>query len=313
MNPVRQRGLTIPELMIALTLGLLVLLLTAALLVSANAFYVSLADSASVDDGGRYALETITRAVRQAAFVNWDLDEVGVGSDPAAPARISGLDDRALVRESDGISDPRLNSVNGSDVLAVRFVGAGAGPDGDGSMINCAGFSINALDDGWSIFYVARNADGVAELRCKYRGSANWGADAIVSGVDTFQVLYGLDTDAPLDGLANQYVSATVLDSLDNSLMLDGANPAERERDRNRKTHWKRITSIKVSLLLHGAKRSRTDREPALYDLFGSAHGERFGAVDRGTRVREEQLPDELRARERKLFSSTILLRNPSM
>ena len=48
---------------------------------------------------------------------------------------------------------------------------------------------------GWSIFYVAANGDGEAELRCKYRGASGWGADAIVRGVDSFQVLYGVDTD----------------------------------------------------------------------------------------------------------------------
>jgi type IV pilus assembly protein PilW len=180
-------------------------------------------------------------------------------------------------------------------------------------MTSCAGFPVSELEDGWSIFYVALNAGGEAELRCKYRGNASWGSDAIVSGVDTFQVLYGLDTDTPPDGVANQYVTATALERLDDALVLAGADPAARERERLRRTHWKRITSIKLGLLLHGAKRSRADQEPALYDLFGSAYSDAYGGVDRGTRMREEQMPDELRLRERKMFSSTILLRNPAL
>jgi type IV pilus assembly protein PilW len=308
-----QRGLTLVELMVALAVGLLVLLLATTLLVSANIAYVSQAEAAGVDDGGRYALEIIARAVRQTGFVNWDRDEVGIGLDPAAPARISGLDNRTLGKSSDGISDPGPDAVNGSDVLAVRFVGSGASPDGDGSVISCAGFGVHELEEGWSIFYVTKNAEGVAELRCKYRGKTSWGSDAIVSGVDSFQVLYGLDTDMPPDGVANQFVSASVLDSMDDALVLAATDPAERERELRRKTHWKKVTSVKVSLLLHGARRSRTDSEPAVYDLFGSAYGDTFSAGDRGTRILERQLPADLRSRERKLFSSTILLRNPSM
>lgn len=311
-GPRFQRGATLAELMVALALGLLVALLAGALLVSANAAYVSQVEAASVDDGGRYALDIVTRAVRQAAFVNWDRDEMGIGADPAAPANISGFDDRALDKASAGIGDPIGGAVNGSDVLAARFIGSGPAPDGDGSVISCAGFPVHAIEDGWSIFYVARNAGGEAELRCKYRGKTSWGADAIVAGVDTFQVLYGLDTDVPPDGLANQYVTASTLDSLDEGLVLAGADPEARERELRRRTHWKRIASIKVALVLHGARRSDGKREPAVFDLFGAAYGDAFGGTDKGARLREAQLADELRLRERKLFSSTTLLRNPS-
>lgn len=307
-----QRGVTYAELTVALTLGLLVALMAGALLVSANAAYVSQLDAANVDDGGRYALDIVARAVRQAAFVNWDRGDEDIGADAAAPAAVSGLDDRTLGKASDGIAEPLAGAVNGSDVLALRFVGSGPAPDGDGSVISCAGFPVHAFEDGWSIFYVAHNARGEAELRCKYRGKTNWGADAIVAGVDTFQVLYGIDTDVPPDGVANQYLSAAMVDRLDRGLVLEGADPAARERDFQRRTHWKRVTSIKVALIVHGARRVDGKREPAVFDLFGPAYGDAFGAADKGTRLREADLPDDLRLRERKLFGTTTLLRNPS-
>jgi type IV pilus assembly protein PilW len=305
----RQHGLTLAELMVSLTLGMLAMLVAASLLVSANASYLSQVEAAAIDDGGRFAIEIVTRAVRQAGLVNWERAEAGA----PGPASISGLDDRALNRATDGISDPRSDAVNGSDVLALRFVGAGAAPGGDGSVISCAGFSVGEQEDGWSIFYVARNADGEAELHCKYRGKTSWGSDAIVGAVDTFQVLYGLDTDVPPDGVANQYLSASMLDILDRALVLTGADPAARERERQLRSHWKRIVSIRVALVLHSARPVPTDRAPAVFDLFGSAYGDAFGAFDRGSRLREDQLPEPLRRRERKLFSSTILLRNPSL
>ena len=308
MRP-RQRGATLAELLVASAIGMLAMLMAAGLLVSANRAYVAQVEAAAVDDGGRYALEIIGRAARQAAFVNWERDEAG-HDHATAPARLAGLDARTLSRAADGIAGPLPDAVNGSDVLAVRFTGAGAAPGGDGSVTSCAGFGVGAQEDGWSIFYVGRSAGGEAELRCKYRGGANWGADAVIGGVDSFQVLYGLDTDMPADGVANEYVSASAIGELDAALVLAGASPAARERELRRRTHWKRIASIRVALVVHGARHARSGDKPVVFDLFGRAYSDGFGAADRGVRLAEEQLPEELRRRERKMFSSTVVLRN---
>lgn len=311
MTPMRQRGLTLVELMVAITVGLLVLLFAAAMLVSANRGHAALEDAARLDDSGRFALETIARAVRQTAYVNWDRADAGIADDPTAPARVVGMDNRSLVKTADFISDPRPDVANGSDVLALRFAGAGPAPDGDGSMTSCAGFGVSELQEGWSIFYVGRSAIGDTELRCKYRGSTSWGADAIVGGVDSFQVLYGLDTDVPADGLANLFVSASVVSALDDGLTLEGADETERELDLRRKTYWKRVASIKVGLILHGEKRTRMNAQPVVFDVFGPAYGDALGSADPGTRISESDMPGNLRERERRLFSSTIMLRNP--
>ena len=311
MTFARQRGVSMVELMVAITVGLLVLLFAGAMLISANRGHAAQEEAARLDDSGRFALEAIARAVRQTAYVNWDRADAGNADDPAAPARIAGLDNRSLVKTADVISDPRPDVANGSDVLALRFAGAGPGPDGDGSMTSCAGFGVNELEDGWSIFYVGRSAIGDAELRCKYRGSSSWGADAIVGGVDSFQVLYGLDTDVPEDGIANLFVNASVVAALDEDLDLDGADEAERELDLRRKTHWKRVASIKVGLILHGQKRVRINAQPVTFDVFGPAYADALGGADPGTRISESEMPGSLRERERRLFSSTIMLRNP--
>lgn len=277
----RARGATLAELLVALAVGMAAMLMAAGMLVSANAAYLAQIDAATLDDAGRFAIESITRAARQAAFVNWDR------VDAAGPARLAGLDARSLSRTSAGIDDPLADTVNGSDVLAVRFSGSGAASGGDGSAVNCAGFGVGETDDGWSIFYVARNGRGEAELRCKYRGSGSWGADAIVAGVDTFQVLYGVDTDDPPDGVANEYINASVLDAR-------GADS------------WKRIAAIRVALLLHGGQAAQA--RPKVHDLFGGAYSDGFALADTGVRLDEATLPQELRGRQRKLFATTISL-----
>jgi type IV pilus assembly protein PilW len=320
----RQRGLTLAVLMISLSLGLLVVLVASVLLLSSSSSYLQQNEAAQLADGARYALEIIARAIRSAGSSNWDggaAGDVPFRLAPGDSANISGLDARKVSKDGDGIADPVDGAVNGSDVLALRYMGAGAGFDGDGSVLNCAGFGVGDAsaeqDRGWSIFYVAQDADGEAELRCKYRGQHGWGADAIVRGVDSFQVLYGLDTDAVPDAMANQYLNATAIDALDAALALTGVDGAARARDKNTQTNWKRVVSIKLALLLHGGIGSRPASgsaaldAPVQYDLFGAD----YSAVgsDRGVHIDEVALAPALRRRARKLIEATILLRNPAL
>jgi type IV pilus assembly protein PilW len=310
--PLRQRGLTMAELLVAMTLGLFVLLAGGRLLALANAAYAAQVGLAEVDDGGRYALEMIGRAVRQAAFVDWE--QAGpAGIDPAGQAHLAGLDAHAVSKTSDGIDNPLPASVNGSDVMAVRFTGAGAAPDGDGSVVSCAGSPVHRLEDGWSIFYVAENAQGAAELRCKYRGASSWAADAVIGGVDSFQVLYGLDTDTPPDGAANRYVNAGAINGLDAGLVLAGASAAEREQDRRRRTHWKRIVSVKIALLLHSATPMHQERDSLAWHLFGAPYTAAAGTGDPGIMFDEAEQGAAPRKRERRLFESTIVLHSRPM
>lgn len=307
MNPRRQRGLTVMELIVAVSLGAFLVTLAVSLMLSSNAGFVAQAEAASVDDAGRYALAAIERAARQTAFVDWEREDASGAFDPAGPPPVRGLDAASLSGASAAIDNPRAAAVNGSDILALRFAGSGAG-DGDGSAATCAGFSVGAGQQGWSIFYVGLSAAGDPELRCKYRGANSWTAEAVIGGVDSFQVLYGIDSDAVPDGVANRYVKATDINAMDAALDLEGATDAERQRDQLRKSWWKRVASIKVALVLHGAKHSRNDAARSVYELFGAAYG---SGGDEGTRLARGDMDESLRHRERREFAATILLRNP--
>ena len=295
----RQRGITIAELLVAVTIGLLVTLLAVTVMVSASASHVAQTEAAAVDDAGRFALAVIERAARQTGFADREHDDAAGEPDPDAPPPLMGLDAASLSSNGEALGDPRPAAVNGSDVLALRFAGSGSG-NGDGSMSTCAGFSVGAGQEGWSIFYVGSSARGEPELRCKYRGANNWSAEAVVAGVDSFQVLYGLDTDTVPDGRANRYVTATTITALDAALALDG------ERVRN--SWWKRVASIKLALVLHGARRSKGAGGPSVFDLFGAAYSKAGG--DTGAHIDKAAMAAPLRERERRSFSSTIMLRN---
>ncbi len=311
------RGMSLLELLVALSLGALLMLAASTMLLAASGSYGDQSASARLDDNGRYALDTIARAVRQTAYVNWDSSAAPVAHAAHDSANIAGFDAHSLGKNSEGISGALPGALHGSDVLALRYYGAGKEEGGDGSVLNCAGFGVGAAQTqaqrGWSIFYVAQGADGEGELRCKYRGANGWGADAIIRGVDGFQVLYGLDTDTPPDGVANRYVNASALDAYDAALVLVGADAAARLRDLHCRTHWKRVAGVRVALLLHG-EAGQADKMaelgPAQFDLFGKAYAEAHGAGDTGVRITRTALPAATRSRLRQLVQTSIMLRN---
>jgi len=299
----RQAGLTIAELMVAMALGLAVLLAAGSLLVTSVRAHAAVMEASDMDDSARYALDALARAIRLAAHVDWAAHPT---PDPAAPARLAGLDASSLARTGPGIDSPLPDAANGSDVLALRFPGSGAPPNGDGATLDCAGFPLHRDEEGWSIFYVARNAQGDAELRCKYRGASNWASDAVAGRVESFQVLYGVDSDG--DGVPNRHVNATELAALDAALLPVGATPVERAADLRRRTHWKRIATVRVALLLHGPRLDAGAGARVVYELFGPDHGAAYAAGDPGTRLVGAALDEGSESRMRKVYGATVAL-----
>ncbi|MYM85077.1 pilus assembly protein PilW [Duganella sp. FT50W] len=280
MKPAQSDGWGMAEFLIAMALGLLVTLLAGGLLVASGGNYRNHSDNVWLADGGRYAMSVMAQSIRQGAYVDWDGDAV---PPELASASVAGLDAASISRAGEGIDAPWPAVAHGSDVLALRFAGA----DDDAS-INCGGFAVPAGVRGWSIFYVAADAGGEAELRCKYRGAAGWGADAVVGGVDSFQVLYGVDLDTPLDGVPNTYLNATAVTAA---------------------AAWQRVASVKLALLLRGTVNSRADTVAGRFDLFGPAYADAH-PEDVGVRVDEGLMPPAERLRARRVFSMTVALRN---
>lgn len=288
----REHGLAMTEVLIAMALSLLVALTAASLLHASNGDFLHNGANTRIDDSGRFALAIIGQSLRQAGYPG----EPGAGAAaaPGSPLSIDGRDAASVASNADGLG-VALPGINSSDALAIRYaptaiVGATAG----GAMLNCAGFPADTGEWAWSIFYIAKASDGVAELRCKYKGENGWGSDAVVRGVDAFHVLYGIDTDSPRDSIPNLYLTAGGIDNLDATL------PAAQ---RVMRPHWRRITSVRVALLLHGERGSRGGGLPSSYELLPGA--------DPDARIDEASLPEPMRHRARRLFTATVALRNP--
>lgn len=316
LGGLRQLGLSLVELMISMMLGMFVVLAGGALLVSTKSSYSAQNEVAQIEDTGRYALENISRSVRQAAFEDRGTEDAPIVTQAGYSANIAGFDARSLKGASEGLDALLNKAVNGSDVLAIRFFGSGPQPNGDGTMVNCAGFSVPAPESqaeadegrGWSIYYVAEDSTGEPELYCKFRGDSGWTSQAIARGVESFQVLYGVDTDG--DGIMNRLCTATEIDALDDKLNLAGVNAIERSRDRVRKTYWKKVVLIKVGMLIRGARKQRSDAQNIRYDLFGADYAVDHAGIDIGTSIEEAKLGKSAKNRIRRIFSSTVQLRN---
>ncbi|MGV3655560.1 MAG: PilW family protein, partial [Noviherbaspirillum sp.] len=131
----RTAGLVMAELLPALTLGMLIALAAIALLLTATSAYRLEEEATRLEETGRYAIESIARAVRQAGY-----------EDYASPwsrrgAAIAGWD-AASVGKDGRVEAAGADAVNGSDVLELRFMGSA-----DGVLRNCAGFPVAESDD----------------------------------------------------------------------------------------------------------------------------------------------------------------------
>lgn len=306
-----QCGFGMIELLLAMALGVPIITALFAVFLSTQRSYALLDDSSRLDDSARYAIDSITRAVRQAGSSR--LTAGGRNVAGTTPPSIIGFDARAVGGRSEGIDQPDAATVNGSDLLAVRFPGSGAGPHGDGSALNCAGFGVgkDVVDadggaPGWSIFYVAADRSGEPELYCKYRGQHGWTAAAIARGVESFQILYGVGAN-PRE-LPQRFINATQLAEF----VRVGASERSSVTGHTNDSEWHQVSEIRIAMLLRGAVPLRIDRQRLVYDLFGRSYGAAFGDSDRGTRINEADLPVSQRNRLRKTVYATIRLRNTS-
>lgn len=291
----RQHGITLVELMVASTLGLLVILAAISLMLVSRHTYVALDEQIAVQETGHYAMAILARSARQASWSDWPPGDSALRPYSSA---IRGLDAKSLRMASEDIENPIPAVSHGSDVLAIRFGGAA-----DGSMLNCAGFAVSKTDEdvqGWSIFFVGGERNAEPELRCKYRGKNSWRTEGIARGIESFQVLYGIDTNA--DGLPNQFLNASQIEQLNAGL-------DDEEEDGN---YWNKVTAIKIAMLVRSNRNVHEAGPPPPYHLFGENYSRNYGGTDRGTLVSEADIPATLHARFRKVFVVTIPLRNNS-
>lgn len=267
-----QRGLTLIELTIAITIGMLVVALVLAVFLATNRSSQTQDAAAQLDDNGRFALETITRVVRLAGYRNW-------GGPQSSPPGYLGVGDPVLSGNDGASADTRF-----SDSIVVRFHGSGPTVGtADGAVTDCIG---NPVPEGADLaarsvntFSVVRNG-ATLDLTC----DPGTGAVRLVSGIDSFQVLYGLDI------AGNDRVPDT---------WLRGSDVG---------TRWDQVVAVRVALLMQGAASARGGTaDDTVYRLFDAGYG---NAADGGTVIDAAQQDADFRNRLHRVYTATVFLRN---
>ena len=301
-----QRGLTMIELLVAMALMGVVTVAAVALYSVSSQSYKTVDANQQLQETARFIFTQVGQAARIAGYEDL-VGSVGVTGDRSATSymrsvfapegavqSVIGYDDSVINTITDSFDDGGNNrgGVNFSDSVAFRFFGSSLASNGatpDNSVVDCLGTSVGyptgatVGDVGLSLFWV-RTVNGEPELQCLRQGSGTRESQPIARGVESFQVLYGLDVDGT-DLVPNRWASASDLLATD----------------------WPRVRAVRVGLVLRGAPGSSqgpsaTASENTLYPLgqtfIGSAttNGLTFAAPNDG--------------RLRRAFTAVFVLRN---
>ncbi|NJD05835.1 MAG: hypothetical protein FIA97_04975 [Methylococcaceae bacterium] len=220
-----QRGISMVEIMIALVLSLILSAGVIQVYLSSKQSYRTQEGYSRLQENARYAMETMTRFIRLAGYKPYGTN--AMPDDTALfPAVGSFTVAGQVVFGSDG-------GTGGSDSVTVRY-------QDDSQMGDC----YTSTGD-TAVHVVTFDVDG-GNLRC----TGNAGNERILEGVDSLQILYGIDTDAPGDGYANQYRNAAA---------VTGAS------------QWAQVVSVRVGLLLNTVDDVSSEADTTNYNLLGTS------------------------------------------
>ncbi len=308
-----QRGFSLVELMVAITLGFIVVAAVGYLYLGSRQSFRNTESMARIQENARYALDTMARDVRMVgslgctslieaaptigspvpvalvpaptnanAIVGGDTGSNPPGVPAATVPRVAG--DALSIWGAQG-SSATLATITGganpyaykaNDILAVVTCrpAADAPPT---AMLRAAPVNLTTLPgaatdevmkfDRFS-YYLGTNPAGVRAL---YRNSINDGLAELVDGVEDMQIMYGVDTTAVPDRVADVYQTAAAV------------------------ADWTRVVSVRITLLM-----------ASLDNLAASAQTYRIDTNDDG-------VLDAVIAADRRIyqtFSTTVGIRN---
>ena len=211
-----QRGVTLVELMVAMAIGLLVVFVVTEAYVSATATQRSQSDRSRVQESMRFALESLSYAVRKAGYRNpaasGPLMDDFCGS--GKPRLVSKNAATAFDLTKADLSGTGKTVLNSSDILRVRYHGDGTLPStADGSVTDCLGATVGPNQIAEDTFWVAEDSKNNNEPSLFCYSSVSGGDPVpIVPGVESLQILYGEDMDS--NGLSDRFLPASSVGSM---------------------------------------------------------------------------------------------------
>ena len=279
------RGFTLVELLVAMAIGLLIVLAAVASL-TATRRGASTVDAASqLRDDARFASDLIQRLVVQTGFEDLDFVRRPYGGSIGTYKGLNGLDPSTLVAAVSGFDNAIPSATDPVNAATARTAGSlGYGSDAlilrydpvkvtdtttDSSMITCDGASpnmpaANRADRSISVLYVNTSSGNEPALMCiKIDGSSGTPSTPtpLIKGVESFQVLYGVDNVA-----ANAVPTGTTTSVPNQFLRADQLTVAG--NDAATQTNWRRVRSLRIGLVLRGpAGSAQSSEAQTLYPL----------------------------------------------
>ena len=180
-----QGGLTLIELMVAMTIGLILMGVAMNVFMSTRETHRVVNNLARLQENGRFAIDQISQIVRMTGYQGNSASQWVMGPLTQATSginRLVGTD----------------NDTNGSDTISVTYRGTA-----DTFIKDCHGIDVGAVDTVINQYAVSANN----ELTC---GVSKNGAAVqtlvVVDGVEALHVMYGIDSNN--DDAADQYVTS---------------------------------------------------------------------------------------------------------
>lgn len=317
----KQHGLTLIELLVALAISTVITIAAFSALIISRQGFTATDVASQLRDNSRFATDLLQRLGVQAGYVSDTFNtRPPLNNAPNPNPSVTGFNS-ALINTADPQNQftARPNaSVDGSDILILRYQPSETFPASgmvDSSMVNCAGNPATAAASDpadWvvNIIHVAVNAtDGEPSLMCTVIDSTGTqNAQPIIRGVETFQVLYGVNGVSLLgeppaipntQNLATRYLRADQMIIAGNQLATNN--------------NWRRVRSLKIGMVIRGPAGSAPEQSDITYFPLGSGPASAGGAAgastatvgDRGSGFRPGN-----DTRLRQVVNFTIHLRN---
>jgi len=182
----KTKGFSIVELMVAITVGLLILVGVIQIFVLNRGNFRLQNGYAVMQESAQYLNDYMGRYLRLAGYRSTPVNNAGY-------LALNNL----FTTENPYITGTTGTGVNGSDTLTVRYQGSGTGTGApDGTVVDCFNVGVDSGQTTTLTFSISGNLT----LQCQ---TPNATAD-ILPNVENMHVLYGEDTDA--DGIPNRFV-----------------------------------------------------------------------------------------------------------
>jgi type IV pilus assembly protein PilW len=218
-----QQGFTLIELMLAITLGLLVVAGSMAIFLNIKLSYTSQDQQAQTQDTERQAIAMLTTTVQSAGYF---VNPVSFTRDTALPVTTVANPDGTVFAAAQSVAGSTDKA--GQSTLNVRF----QTDSGDGVM-NCIG---GTNTSGASAIYVNSFAISASnELTCSVNGAT---AQPLLDNVAGMTVLYGVDTDT-----AAQFDASPTVDTYLTAAQVTAAS------------QWGRVLTVQVTLTFTNSSR----------------------------------------------------------